>query len=122
MAEITTSNGPNIVAVYADHEHAESAIRRLHKDGFALDELSIVGRDIQVTEEPRGFVSTADYVSAGRGPGLLREGSRASPWGLPFCSCRESAQSWWQGHSPLPCSRASRVPLRVLLWVPSAGH
>ena len=74
MAEITTSNGPNVVAVYADHEQAESAIRRLHKDGYALDELSIVGRDIQVTEEPRGFVSTADYVSAGARTGAAAGG------------------------------------------------
>ena len=74
MAEIKTPSGPNIVAVYADHEQAESAIRRLHKDGFALDELSIVGRNIQVTEEPRGFVSTGDYVSAGARTGAAAGG------------------------------------------------
>jgi uncharacterized membrane protein len=74
MVEIKTPSGPNIVAVYADHDRAESAIRRLHKEGFALDELSIVGRDIQVTEEPRGFVSTGDYVSAGARTGAAAGG------------------------------------------------
>lgn len=73
MAEIKTS-GPSIVAVYADHDRAENAIRRLHKEGFALDELSIIGRDIQVTEEPRGLVSTADYVSAGARTGAFAGG------------------------------------------------
>ena len=35
-------------------------MRQLHVVGFALDELSIVGCDFQVTEEPYGFVSRGE--------------------------------------------------------------
>jgi len=56
---------PSIVAVYPDHATAEYAVRQLHEAGFALGDLSIVGRDFQVTEEPFGFVSRGDYVKAG---------------------------------------------------------
>ena len=55
----------SIVAVYPDHAAAEHAVRELHEAGFALGDLSIVGRDFQVTEEPFGFVSQSDYVKAG---------------------------------------------------------
>ena len=55
----------NIVAVYPDHAAAEQAVRQLHEAGFALGDLSIVGRDFQTSEEPVGFVSTSDYAKAG---------------------------------------------------------
>ena len=66
MSEFKTLTGSSVVAVYADHSAAENAVRRLHKNGFALDEISIVGRNLEVSEEPVGFVSTGDYVSAAR--------------------------------------------------------
>jgi hypothetical protein len=37
----------------------------LHKGGFAMSDLSIVGRDFQVTEDPVGFASFGDYARAG---------------------------------------------------------
>ena len=40
-------------------------MRQLHEAGFALGDLSIVGRDFQETEEPYGFVSRGDYAKAG---------------------------------------------------------
>jgi len=55
----------SIVAVYPDHPAAERALRQLHHEGFALGDLSIVGRDFQTTEEPIGFVSVGDYAKAG---------------------------------------------------------
>jgi hypothetical protein len=55
----------SVVAVYPDHAKAECAVRQLHEAGFALGDLSIVGRDFQVTEEPYGFVSRGDYAKAG---------------------------------------------------------
>jgi hypothetical protein len=65
MNQTRTPIGASVVAVYPDHEAAEVAIRLLHKAGFAMGELSIVGRDFQVTEEPIGFVSPGDYAVAG---------------------------------------------------------
>jgi hypothetical protein len=54
----------SIVAVYGDHAAAEEAVRQLHEAGFAMADLSIVGRNIQVSEEPIGLVSTGDYAKA----------------------------------------------------------
>jgi hypothetical protein len=65
MSTSTTPAKPSIVAVYPNHASAEEAVRLLHKEGFSIHDLSIVGRDFQVTEEPIGFVSTGDYASAG---------------------------------------------------------
>jgi hypothetical protein len=69
MTETESPVGCSIVAVYPDHPAAERAVRKLHKSGFAMPDLSIVGRDFQVTEEPIGFVSVGDYAKAGAGTG-----------------------------------------------------
>ena len=71
MSQASPPCGSSIVAVYPDHESAEHAIRLLHKNGFAIDDLSIVGRNINLTEEPTGFITTGDYVSAGARSGAL---------------------------------------------------
>jgi uncharacterized membrane protein len=65
MGQAETPMVSSVVAVYPDHAAAERAVRHLHEDGFALGDLSIVGRDFQVTEEPAGFVSRGDYTKAG---------------------------------------------------------
>jgi hypothetical protein len=63
--EATTS----VVAVYPGHASAEEAVRLLIKEGFAMKDISIVGRDFQVTEEPIGFLSTGDFAKFGAGTG-----------------------------------------------------
>ncbi len=65
MSHATALVGSSVVAVYPDHAAAERAIQLLHRSGFAMGDLSIVGRDLQMTEEPVGFVSAGDYASAG---------------------------------------------------------
>jgi hypothetical protein len=65
MCQAETPSVSSVVAVYPDHATAERAVRQLHEAGFALGDLSIVGRDFQVTEEPYGFVSRGDYARAG---------------------------------------------------------
>ena len=65
MSQVETTVGSNIVAVYPDHASAEEAIRQLHEAGFAMRDLSIIGRDFQMSEEPIGFISTGDYAKAG---------------------------------------------------------
>ena len=69
MSQAETPILSSVVAVYPDHATADCAVRQLHEAGFALGDLSIVGRDFQVTEEPYGFVSRGDYVKAGAGTG-----------------------------------------------------
>ncbi len=71
MSQAETPLVSSVVAVYPDHPSAERAVRLLHKEGFALGDLSIVGRDFQTTEEPYGFVSLGDYAKAGAGTGAL---------------------------------------------------
>jgi fructose-bisphosphate aldolase class I len=61
----------SVVAVYPNKFAAEGAVRQLHENGFPLDDLSIVGRDFQLTEEPDGLVSRGDYVKAGAETGSL---------------------------------------------------
>lgn len=63
--------GSSIVSVYADHASAEKAVKKLHEEGFAMADLSIIGRDFQVREEPVGLVSAGDYARAGAGTGAL---------------------------------------------------
>ena len=46
-------------------------MRHLHESGFPLDVLSIVGRDIQETEEPIGVAGRGDYAKAGAETGAL---------------------------------------------------
>jgi hypothetical protein len=65
MSQRETPIGSSVVAVYPDHPSAEHAVRQLHHEGFALADLSIVGRDFQTSEEPIGFVSAGDYATAG---------------------------------------------------------
>ncbi len=65
MSQTGTPILPSVVAVYPDHASAEHAVRQLHEAGFALGDLSIVGRDFEMTEEPYGFVTRGDYAKAG---------------------------------------------------------
>lgn len=84
MSQVLVPSGSSVVAVYPDHESAEHAIRLLHKQGFAIEDLSIIGRNIQVTEEPVGFVSTGDYVVAGAKSGALMGGLAGVVLGAAF--------------------------------------
>jgi uncharacterized membrane protein len=69
MSQVETSVGSRVIAVYPDHASAEEAVRRLLKEGFDMKEVSIVGRDFQMTEEPIGFLSTSDFAAMGAGTG-----------------------------------------------------
>ena len=65
MSQVDTSVGMSIVAIYPDHAGAEQGVRQLHEAGFAMSDLSIIGRNFQTTEEPVGFISAGDYATAG---------------------------------------------------------
>src|ERR1700724_2854624 len=69
MSQVQPAVGSSVVAVYPDHPSAEEAVRRLLKEGFAMKDVSIVGRDFRVEEEPIGFVSGRDFVKLGAGTG-----------------------------------------------------
>jgi uncharacterized membrane protein len=69
MSQTEPTASSSVVAVYPDHESAERAVKLLHEGGFAMSDLSIVGRDFQVSEKPVGFVTTGDLATAGAGTG-----------------------------------------------------
>jgi hypothetical protein len=69
MSQAATPVGSSVIAVYPSHEAAEDAVRLLHKQGFPMSNLSIVGRDFQVSEAPIGFVTTGDFAASGAGTG-----------------------------------------------------
>ena len=69
MSQVHTSVDSRVIAVYPDHASAEAAVKRLLKEGFDMKEVSIVGRDFQVEEEPIGFVSARDFIGTGAGTG-----------------------------------------------------
>jgi hypothetical protein len=71
MSRTEVATHSSVVAVYPDHFAAERAVRQLHETGLDLGDISIVGRDIQESEEPHGFVSRGDYVKAGAATGSL---------------------------------------------------
>src|SRR5262245_38906693 len=69
MSQAEPQVGQSVIAVYPDHASAERAIRRLHQAGFEMLNLSIVGRDFQVSEAPVGFVNAGDFAATGAGTG-----------------------------------------------------
>ena len=69
MSEVQSGVNSSIVAVYPDHDAAERTVKHLHESGIPMGDLSIVGRGSQTTEEPVGFVSEADYATAGAATG-----------------------------------------------------
>ncbi|NOT39535.1 MAG: DUF1269 domain-containing protein, partial [Alphaproteobacteria bacterium] len=51
-----------IVAVFADHRGAESAIRKLAEGGLEIKHFSIVGKGYHSEEKVVGFYNTGDSV------------------------------------------------------------
>jgi uncharacterized membrane protein len=57
-----TTGQSNCVAVFDQHQGAESAIRALQSKGFDMKKLSIVGRDYHTEEHAVGFYNAGDHV------------------------------------------------------------
>jgi hypothetical protein len=71
---LPTPSDSGIVAVYPDYASAEQAVRLLHTEGFSMRDLSIVGRDFQVTEKLVEFVNAGAYAAKGAGTGAWAGG------------------------------------------------
>lgn len=67
------SNNETIVAVYANHDQAETAIRKIKSDGLEIKHFSIVGLGYHSEESVVGFYSVGDRVRFW--------GSRGAYWG-----------------------------------------
>ena len=68
MAETNT-----VVAVFPDHEAAESAVKNLAGAGFDIKHLSVIGKGYHTDEKVEGFYNAGDRVKFW--------GSRGAYWG-----------------------------------------
>jgi uncharacterized membrane protein len=59
----------NTVARYPTYEGAQTAVDRLSKDGFPVEELSIVGSDLQLVEKVIGRLTRSKAVGSGAASG-----------------------------------------------------
>ena len=98
----STSEMNAVVAAYNTHVEAETAVAELHKSGFDMKKLSIVGRDYHTDEHVIGYYNTGDRMKywgktgafwVGSGGCCLGPLSLPSPvWDLFWWRDR-----WWPG-------------------------
>ena len=50
------------VAVFADHQAAEAAIKKLTASGFEMKQLSVVGKGYETEEKVVGFYNVGDRI------------------------------------------------------------
>jgi len=69
-----------VIAVFADHQAAESALKKLAAAGFEMKHLSVVGKGYHTDETVVGFYSAGDRIKFWGGRGAFWGGL----WGLFF--------------------------------------
>ena len=69
-----------VVAVFADHKAAETAIKKLTEDGFKMKNLSVVGKGYHTDEKVVGFYNAGDRIKFWGTRGVFWGGL----WGLFF--------------------------------------
>ena len=72
----------SVVGVYKSHSDAEKSVKELQKNGFAMNKLSIVGKDYHTEEHVVGYYSVGDRMQAWGKLGAFWGGI----WGLLFGS------------------------------------
>ena len=80
MNPLTSST--SVVAVYASHVQAESAVKALQVAGFDMKQLSIVGRDHHLDEHVVGYYNVGDRMKLWAKSGAFWGGL----WGMMFGS------------------------------------
>jgi uncharacterized membrane protein len=69
-----------VIAVFETHEAADAAVRNLAKEGFALKDLSVVGKGYHTEDNAVGFYNIGDRVRFWGKRGLVWGGL----WGMFF--------------------------------------
>jgi hypothetical protein len=77
-----TENKNAMIAVYSTHAEAELGIKELHKAGFDMEKLSIIGKDYHSEENVVGYYNTGDRMRYWGKLGAFWGGI----WGLLFGS------------------------------------
>ncbi len=52
----------SVIAVFGDHQGADAAVKKLASAGFALENLSVVGKSYHSEEKAVGFYNTGDRI------------------------------------------------------------
>jgi uncharacterized membrane protein len=71
--ETQMENADSVVAVFADHNSAETAVKKLTTAGFEMKNLSVVGKGFHTEEKVVGFYNVGDRVKFW--------GTRSAFWG-----------------------------------------
>ena len=74
------SNQNAVVGIYKTHTEAEAAVKELHKSGFDMKKLSVVGKDYHSEENVVGFYNAGDRMKFWGKLGAFWGGL----WGLLF--------------------------------------
>src|SRR5665213_829308 len=70
-----------VIAVFADHQKAETAVKKLIAAGFEMKNLSVVGKGYHTDEKVVGFYNTGDRIKFWGTRGAFWGGF----WGLFLC-------------------------------------
>jgi hypothetical protein len=62
MKEDEMETAGTVIAVFADHQAAETAVKKLTAAGFAMKNLSVVGKGYHTEEKVVGFYNVGDRV------------------------------------------------------------
>lgn len=63
-----------VIGVYESMEDAEAAIKRLGEGDYPVDQISIIGQNLESRTDVHGFVSTGDVASSGVSAGAWTGG------------------------------------------------
>jgi hypothetical protein len=62
LTEHQMEKADTVIAVFADHNSAEAAVKKLSAAGFAMKNLSVVGKGYQIDEKVVGFYNEGDRI------------------------------------------------------------
>ena len=80
MNNTGTNNAEIVIATFGDHTSAETAVKKLAAAGFAMKDLSVVGKGFHTEEKVIGFYNMGDRVKFWGVQGAVWGGL----WGLFF--------------------------------------
>ena len=78
-------NTDSVVAVFADHPSAETAVKKLTDAGFAMKQLSVVGKGYH-TDEKVFLGSTTPVTASSSGALAVHFGAASGACSLAACS------------------------------------
>jgi hypothetical protein len=73
-------NTAGMIATYDSHDQVEDAVRELHRAGFNMKRLSIIGKGYHSEEHPIGFYTAGDRMKTWGGVGAFW----GALWGMLF--------------------------------------